>query len=158
MDHILEMDIKASWRGQWKLNGQSKHTCLVSYMSKQKLGRAKTAFVLRVEESKAAVHVSGPKYRGFTLPSDYPAGEEDAFGRKDARSRSGLAFYPGKSCSDGLVSTVFLATPEFICGIIADYCVIETPLKKIYVYDSVLQLSGPHEKATKTGGTIDNIR
>lgn len=31
------------------------------------------------------------------------------------------------------------------------YCVIETPLKKIYVYDSVLQLSGPHKKATKTG-------
>lgn len=51
--------------------------------------------MLRVEESKAAVHVSGPKYRGFTLPSDFPAGEEDAFGRKDARSRSGLAFYPG---------------------------------------------------------------
>lgn len=52
--------------------------------------------MLRVEESKAAVHVSGPKYRGFTLPSDFPAGEEDAFGRKDARSRSGLAFYPGE--------------------------------------------------------------
>lgn len=69
-----------------------------------------------------------------------------------ARSRSGLVFYPGKSCSDGIVSTLFLAAPEFICGIIADYCVIETPLKKIYVYDSVLQLSGPHEKATKTGG------
>lgn len=83
-------------------------------MSKQKLGRAKTAFVLRVEESKAAVHVSGPKYCGFTLPSDYPADEEDAFGRKDARSRSGLALYPGKSCSDSLVSTLFLATPEFI--------------------------------------------
>lgn len=51
--------------------------------------------MLRVEESKAAVHVSGPKCRGFTLPPDYPAGEEDAFGRRDAISRSGLAFYPG---------------------------------------------------------------
>lgn len=44
-----------------------------------------------------------------------------------------------------------LVSPEFICGIIADYCVIETPLKKIYVRDSVLQLSGPHKKATETG-------
>lgn len=40
---------------------------------------------------------------------------------------------------------------EFVCGIIAAYCAIETPLKKIYVYDSVLQLSGPHKKTTKTG-------
>lgn len=89
------------------------------------------------------MHVSGPKYGGFTLPSDYPAGEEDAFGRKDARSRSGLAFYPGGN-------RVQMASYRH--SLIADYRVTETPLKKIYAYDSVLQLSGPHEKATKTGG------
>lgn len=40
---------------------------------------------------------------------------------------------------------------SFVRGTIADYCATETPLKKIYVYDSVLQLSGPHKKANKMG-------
>lgn len=86
MDHILETDINASWRGQRKRTGQSKHTCLVSYTSKQKMGRAKTAFVLPVEESKAGAHVSGPKYRGLALPSDFPAGQRTRVEAKGMRA------------------------------------------------------------------------
>lgn len=55
-------------------------------MSKQKMGRAKTAFVLRVKESKAGVHASGPKYRTLTLPSGFPRRSEDACGRQRMRA------------------------------------------------------------------------